>query len=256
MGEMGIQADLTFKLPRKSFLGGKYGTTVALNYSQVNSINKQPVFNEITNSDGTQETITYSYNSDMFDVDFGTPLFFREFNLDINKRWSKKFKSRFSLIRALYDRNTIEGKTEFGNVNSTIAVLEGTAKINKKQAFRFELQHMWSEMDSIPAKQDNQNGNWGMILGEYTISPHWYFTLFNMINYDNQKYEIDEADPTKRKVKTFSLNYLNGNIAYTLNTTRLSLGYGRFRGGLLCVGGICRQVPPYNGFNMSISTSF
>ena len=35
------------------------------------------------------------------------------------------------------------------------------------------------------AKLALQNGNWVMALAEYTISPHWYFTVFDEYNYGN-----------------------------------------------------------------------
>ena len=36
----------------------------------------------------------------------------------------------------------------------------------------------------------------------------------------------------------------------------ISINYGRQRGGLLCVGGICRQVSPNTGLTLNITTSF
>jgi hypothetical protein len=34
------------------------------------------------------------------------------------------------------------------------------------------------------------------------------------------------------------------------------LAYGRQREGLLCVGGVCRQVPAASGFMLTITSSF
>lgn len=250
-GEMGIQADLTYKLPRNSLLGGKYGTTLNFNYSQVNSIDSTAIFTEVDD-----RLITYSYDSDFISPIIGDRVYFREFNFEVNRRFSKNFKSRFTLIRSQYDRNQIEGGVKYGMVNSTIAILEGTQKLGKGKALRFEAQHMWADMDSIPDFQDNQNGNWAMLLLEYTLPSGFYFTVFNMYNYDNQEKIYDDVDPSKYRIRDFSLNYLNANIAYIYDATRFSIGYGRFRGGLLCVGGICRPVPAFSGFNFSISSSF
>ena len=33
-------------------------------------------------------------------------------------------------------------------------------------------------------------------------------------------------------------------------------GFGRQRGGLICIGGVCRYVPESNGFNLNLSHSF
>ena len=39
-GEEGIQLEANYKIKRKTILGGKYGTLVSLNYSVIQSINK------------------------------------------------------------------------------------------------------------------------------------------------------------------------------------------------------------------------
>ena len=36
----------------------------------------------------------------------------------------------------------------------------------------------------------------------------------------------------------------------------MQLGYGKQREGLLCIGGVCRQVPASNGLTFSLTTSF
>jgi len=90
---------------------------------------------------------------------------------------------------------------------------------------------------------DNNNGSWVYALAEYTIAPQWFISLFNEYNYGNE-------DPNRR------LNYLSGNIIYVKDALRLTLGYGRVRGGILCVGGVCRPVPASNGFSLSVSSTF
>jgi hypothetical protein len=37
---------------------------------------------------------------------------------------------------------------------------------------------------------------------------------------------------------------------------RISLGYGRYKGGLKCAGGVCRQTPPFEGFKSEFSFRF
>lgn len=59
-GEMAFQADVTYKLKKKTALGGKYGTTIALNYSLVNDIDRQPVADPDSGRQG--------YTSDFFKV--------------------------------------------------------------------------------------------------------------------------------------------------------------------------------------------
>jgi len=52
------------------------------------------------------------------------------------------------------------------------------------------------------------------------------------------------------------VHYFNLGTTYAKSSSRLSLSYGRQRGGLLCVGGVCRYVPPSKGVTLSFSTSF
>ncbi len=39
-------------------------------------------------------------------------------------------------------------------------------------------------------------------------------------------------------------------------STRIAVGYGKKRAGIFCVGGVCKEVPSSNGFNLTISSSF
>jgi hypothetical protein len=43
--------------------------------------------------------------------------------------------------------------------------------------------------------------------------------------------------------------------SYSKGINRYSINYGRQRGGLLCFGGICREVPESNGLTFGITTS-
>ena len=45
-------------------------------------------------------------------------------------------------------------------------------------------------------------------------------------------------------------------VRYTKGRTRLAAGYGRYKDGFICSGGVCRQIPQYTGANFSITTSF
>lgn len=82
-----------------------------------------------------------------------------------------------------------------------------------------------------------------MLLAEFTISPHWFLAAFDEYNYDNTEKE-------KR------IHYYSISAGYVKNTLRFSLGYGKQREGLLCIGGVCRQVPASNGFTFSMTGSF
>lgn len=248
-GEIGLQAEVTYTLPRKSMLGGKYGTTLIFNYSRIQSIDKTPIDN-------------YNYESSFFNpgdiFSSDRRLFFQDINLEISRKLNKTLKGKLSLIHSIYDKDVMEHEwaSMYGKVTSTTLVAEAQIKLAPKHSLRIEAQHLWSENDSAYAKintetnemeevleADNVNGNWALLLAEYTIAPKWYFTVFDEYNYGN-----DSEDR--------QLHYITASVAYVHNSSRFSLGYGRQRGGILCVGGVCREVPAANGFTFSVSSSF
>lgn len=52
------------------------------------------------------------------------------------------------------------------------------------------------------------------------------------------------------------IHYYNFGGSYSKGSTRFSLGYGRQRAGLICVGGVCRFVPQNTGLTMTLTTNF
>ncbi|MEO0473521.1 MAG: DUF6029 family protein, partial [Bacteroidota bacterium] len=160
-----------------------------------------------------------------------------DFNIEINRRWTKKLRTILTYIHLDYNKDIIEfgsPNAGFGTVDTHIGVLEVQYKIKPKLAFRTELQHMYTRQDL---------GSWGMILAELSVSPNWYFTIFDEYNYGN-------PDPDLR------VHYYNMSTAYAFGANRIALSYARNRRGLLCVGGICREVPASNGFTLSVNSSF
>ena len=164
-------------------------------------------------------------------------LYFQDINVEINRRWTKKLRTILTYIHLKYNKDIIElgtaGAGE-GIVDTHIGILEAQYKLAKKVAIRGELQHMYTKQDL---------GSWAMALVELSISPNWYFTAFDEYNYSN-------PDPSKR------VHYYNLSAAYAFKAHRIALSYSRQRRGLLCVGGICREVPASNGFGLSITSSF
>jgi len=104
------------------------------------------------------------------------------------------------------------------------------------------------EVQTLIAKQletasKKEEGDWVMALAEYTISPNWFFTIQDMYNYGND-------DESKR------LHYININFGFLKGANRFSIGYGKKREGIFCVGGVCKLVPSSNGLNLNITSSF
>lgn len=230
VGEVGIQADLTYKFAPETAIGGEYGTTIIVNYSRVHNID----------STKTGELL---YDSDFFA--FGDRLFYQDLNFEISKRWSDDLKTNVSFLTQIYDKDVAENgwAPVIGKVNSNIAVLDITYRLSETHALKVDLEHIWATQDSSLKTQDFVNGNWMMALFELTISPHYYISFSDEYNYGN-KFEASQA------------HYYNGSFAYVDGGTRLQMSYGRQRSGIICVGGVCRFVPASNGLYFSVISAF
>jgi len=227
-GEMGIQAQVNYTIPKKSKLGGKYGTRIELNYSNIFNIDKQQVEEGIP----IDSTGTLGYQSDFFAI--GQPKYFETFDILLNKKFNKKFKMILSYVYQAYNIDVIEGHTGEPIVYANIAIADLTYKFTPTKALRFEYQHLFTQQD---------RGDWAMALLEFSVAPKWFITIYDEFNYGNPDEDMQ-------------LHYYSAAMAFVQGTTRLALSYGRQREGLLCVGGVCRAVPAANGFTFSISSSF
>lgn len=248
-GEQGFQIEANYRFPRKSALGGKYGTYVALSGAISKSIDKEYVYR--TDDNGTQTISgTDGWNS-IFDTKrfgFGDHTYFTDIHLTIKKKVSKKLKINFTQYFFDFNedalRSGLAGAQEIQldtatnptlhqyNIYST--VVELLWKIKPGHSLRTELQGLWTEGD---------RGDWALALLEYSISPKWFFALQDAWNYGNPEEDL-------------RVHYISVTGGYNLGNTRIQLGYGRQQQGVFCVGGICRVVPASNGFSLSVTTNF
>ncbi len=219
-GEIGGQLDVYYNIKKGTKLGGKYGTKLAFNFSYWSLLN------------ATFDVKKGSYSADFFK--FGTTLN-KDFNIEVRKKWSKKFTSIFTYINKTINKGVIKGEPfADGNITSNIAVIEGTYKLKNRKSLRLELQHLWT-------KQDKKN--WLGATAEFVLNRNFAIYATNSYNYGNS----NEKE---------QISYYNIGGSYSKGMTRISLNYGRQRGGLLCVGGVCRYVQPNKGVTLNLSTSF
>ncbi len=211
LGEVGGQFDAIYSF--------KNGATLSLNFAALNALNKQA-----TNTDE-------GYKTNFFAI--GKEKYYRDFNVEYERKWSKQFKSNIAFVYINFNKGQILGVRQ-EMVKSYTFIFDGTYKLTKKRALRFEVQHLATRQDL---------GNWAMSLLEYSVSPRYFFYISDEINY--VKFGAE-------KVRHFP----NLGTAFNYQSHRLSLAYGRQREGLLCVGGICRLTPAYTGFSASLTSSF
>lgn len=220
-GEWSFQGEVSYKVPRKSKIGGKFGTDLTLNYSEVHGL-----VNTV-NEAGS------GYTNNFFQLG---DLYFRDVNLEISKKFSKSFKAVAKYLNLAYNKDVVQGLVGYGTILANIAIIDVTYKVASDHSLRLEMQGLWT-------KDRADQGDWAMALLEYQWSPHLFVAVTDQWNYGNEHVE-------KR------LHYPSITVGYIHNATRVTLGYGRQRAGIFCVGGICRNVPAANGVSLSITTSF
>ena len=242
-GEFGMQFDVFYKIQKGALLGGKYGTKLAFNYSRINGLNGG---NSFLNDNTDHSPMLISIKNE--------ELYFQDINLEINKKINKKIKANFVIANQTYNKDFLEGKIpgEYGVLNSTILITDISYKIKKGHSLRMEFQMLNSKQledySTHGGAYENglekpAEGDWSMGLLEYTISPHWFFTIQDMYNWGNE-------DVSKQ------LHYVNLNAGFIKGANRFEIGYGKKREGIFCVGGVCKTVPSSNGFSLSVSSSF
>ncbi|MGB1112032.1 MAG: DUF6029 family protein [Schleiferiaceae bacterium] len=236
-GEEGIQLEANYKFKRNTALGGKYGTLLSVNYSVVQSIDKDFV----DPSMDTLRTLQGYYSDPMMRGDIP---YFHDFNVTLSKKINKKFKVNAMYLNLFYNRSVLEDGLGDESIllnpdgqklmSGDIFILESLYKVKRKHYLRTEFQHLSTKDD---------RGSMAMALAEYSIAPHWFFSVQDIYNYGNP----DEAQ---------RLHYPLASVVYTAGTSRFQLSYGRQQRGIFCVGGVCRVVPPSNGVSFSLTTSF
>ncbi|PWH84853.1 DUF6029 family protein [Brumimicrobium oceani] len=227
-GEVAFQADVIYKIKRGSWLGGKYGTDVSLNFSTAYEPLKK------TSGIDAMDSTRVTYESKLFDK--SDLLYWRDMNVNIKRKLNRKWTVEASYFNISMNNDVLKLTDAKGIIQSHIGVLDVEYKINRKHTLRAEVQGLWT-------KNNKDRGSWATGLIEYTISPDWFFSAILQSNYGNP-------------VEEDRINYPMVFVGKIWGATRLQVGYGRQNEGLFCVGGICREVPASNGLTMSFTHSF
>ena len=228
MGEWAYQAELAYTFKRKTALGGRYGTTVKLNFSHVHSLEKNMKVIRVDYPDGVRMSYTGSdgYSSPFWA--WGDDTYYQDINVQIDKKLTKDFKLNLMYMNQQYNKTAVEG--EGGMIYSNIFVAEGKYRFNSKFTLRGELQYLTTGQDE---------GDWAFGLLELSMLPHWMFTVSDTWN-------CGETD----------IHYYQGSVTFNYKSHRIQAGYGRTRAGYNCSGGVCRYVPASKGVTVSYNYNF
>lgn len=200
-GEIGGQIDAFYNFRRGTAIGGKRGMRVHANFSTYYSL------------------VAEGYESEML---------FRDFSLDVEKQWTKKFK--MTLLYSMQNYNKVHEDNGIHIGLSHIFVADLLYKFTSKLSTRMELQYLSS-------KEDRKDWMAGLI--EVNFAPHWSVFASDMYNHGSSR-----------------IHYYNAGLSFAMNHLRVAAGYGRYRAGFICSGGVCRAIPAYTGANLTLTASF
>ncbi len=221
-GEVGAQVDVYYSFDKESTLG-KLGTKIAGNFSYWAGL-------EATYNDAEQT----------YDAKFigDGDRYFRDLNIEVKNRWSSKWSSIATFQDVIIDKGVAEGGPlgQQGDIRAQIAVIEGTRKFEGGKALRMELQHLWIDK----SRKNVDRKNWAAGVLEYNFN-----TALTLYAADAWNYEGEGK-----------LHYYSFGGSYTKGPARFALNYGRQRGGLICVGGVCRYVPENTGVTANLVVTF
>ena len=225
-GEWAYQAELGYVFKKKTFLGGKYGTSVKVNFSHVHAIDQSPRATEVSPGHFLTDAGSNGYGSSFWK--WGDETYYQDLNVQIDKRLSRDFKLFLMYMNQRYNKTIVEG--EGGMINSNIFIAEGKYKMSRKLTLRGELQYLTTKQDE---------GDWAFALLELSWLPNWMFTV-------SDEWNCGETN----------LHYYQGLVTFNYKSHRIQAGYGRTRAGYNCSGGVCRYVPAQKGFTISYNYNF
>ena len=215
-GEWAYQVAAAYTFPKGSMVGGKYGTTVKVNFSHVHSVRKN----------GAGEIGTDGYGSPFWA--WGDATYYQDVDFQVEKRLAKDTKLNLMYMYQRYNQTLLEGHG--GMLNSHIFVADVKQKLAPNTTLRVEGQYLVSK---------DGDKDWLFGLAELSLAPHWMFTLSDLYNVGNSR-----------------VHYYQGYVTYSGGAHRLQLGYGRTRAGFNCSGGVCRYIPATKGLTLSYNYNF
>ena len=228
-GQIGVQAQVNYKIPKKTKLGGKYGTDISVVYSRMHDIERK--WGQPADSTGSYKG-TDGYKSGFFK--FGKELLYQDIGIEISHKFTQRWRLELSYNFVIYNLEFLQGHPGEPLVHAHNVAADLLCNINTKHALRLELQHLYT-------KQDDGSSLFAML--EYSVAPHWFISIGDEWNYGNPE-------------KGHRTHFFNIAAAYVIKTTRIALNYGKTKEGMLCVGGVCREVPASYGVGLSVTTSF
>lgn len=225
-GEWAYQGSFSYLFPRKSPLGGRYGTKLTVNASYVSSLVHKAA------PEGLNGTVMGTDGARPVDNFFAMGACnYYDINVQVEKRFSAPLTMTFMYMNQLFNNEV--GKiveTDEKYIRTNILVADAKYRINRKFTLRGELQYLFT-------KQDQKDWAYGLV--EFSWAPYLMFSVSDMWNCGDTGH-----------------HYYMFGVTGSYKNNRLYLGYGRTRAGYDCSGGLCRPVPAMHGFKINYTYHF
>ena len=150
-GEWAFQTEVRYTWPRKTRMGGRYGTTLKLSASHIRGLASEGSWAINTRPEGE---------------------YYTDVNIELNKRLSKKWWLNAMLMYQTCNQTVVEG--EGGLIRSGIAVVDARVHVNNNVSMHGEVQYLYSP---------HFEGQWVMALYELslyhhvTLSGEWQYNI-------------------------------------------------------------------------------
>ncbi len=216
-GEVGTQLDLYYKFKKDTWFG-KYRTKIAVNFSYWAGLDAE-----------------YNIENRWYKAEFigKGPRLYRDYSIEVKNRWNKDWSTVATFQNTIVDEGIVHGGPlgTQGDIQASIFVAEGTRKFDGGKSVRIVAQHLWTNED---------RENWAAGVLEYNFNSRLAVYAADSWNYGGEE----------------EIHYYSFGGSYSKGRTRFAMNYGRQRGGLICVGGVCRFVPENTGFTANLTVTF
>ncbi|MBS4028567.1 MAG: hypothetical protein KGZ58_08010 [Ignavibacteriales bacterium] len=159
--------------------------------------------------------------------------------LEIENYFEEHSAIRFGYARRVnFAYNDFSGIAFSHEQRSTIVPIQLQYVVNEQYSFIAQSEHEWV-YDSYNAQQHYYNQL-------VTLSSSYSPIITAAIRYE---FSTNDYDVLKQK------NWLVGEFGYNFSQAhKLTISYGKERGGQACSNGVCKYIQPFTGFRMSLQS--
>ncbi len=225
----------------KTIYGTEYNAAPSLTREHVFSLlNRHPHALNQNDEKGYQMEVTYTPSLSM-EFLFNHSQTFTHANQRIFQEFYGQFHHYFSESMEYY--LAMAWNYDFTtNTENLTPLADGTIDFTERDQLHLSLQHQHTKSRFDQSEYDNE-----FALIEYSRSP--YISLAAVGEYTN-KYKLNNIQMRRH-------TWLYGMVSFNFwRNQRLSFLYGSRREGFVCVGGICRYEPEFEGIEIKLTNRF